>query len=198
MGDGTMHEGARARLVGGLVMLTVPVTVGLAVLVRRLFVTDLVVLEYLDNWVLVGVVVAAFTVGALPLLVPQRVPPPDIRHNRWYMSVGMCLTALQGVLLVDPVLPHEILDQTTDGERSVVLYHPGTGRACIRIWQGYGAAAVVVGDIGRPGRYTQGFFRDDHTVVLSPEPVTGNRAFRLHPRTGRPLDTTEPCVRRSR
>jgi hypothetical protein len=126
MGD--VDVAARVRRVFGLILLAfAAVTLVLFGIAAR-FLPDLVALDLYGPLPVVALCVA-FVAGALPLLIPQREPPTDPRHNRWYIAFGLWATTIQLVCMLGGYgrAEHETLAESTDGARSVPVGVVGQG-----------------------------------------------------------------------
>ncbi|GAA0915482.1 hypothetical protein Vau01_060450 [Virgisporangium aurantiacum] len=186
-----MRRSARRRRVGGLVLVGTGVVAAVVFSFGHLIPGDLVALEYLDA-PLVGVgLFLLFLFASLAVLRPRLFSSPRRPFNGWYFALVMCLSMCQLVVLVHQPGRHRILAESFDRERSVVLYHPDTPNACLRVWSGLGAMARVVGEIGPAGSVTTAAFPNRDTVALGGRysPVM----IRLDARSGRPLDHTGSC-----
>ena len=198
MGD--VDVAARRRRVGGLILLGSAVVIGVAFWLAYRYVPDLVVLDLGGPGLVMGLCLT-FAVSSLPLLAPQHEPPTDPRHNRWFIAFGLWMTLLPTAGLGYVPDDYRRLARSPDRQRTVVLYHPDTPDACLRVWAGTGVTARLVGEIGDPGLFTAARFQSRDTLVLTddgtgsdwgitPSPET----IRLDPRSGRPLDhTNRPC-----
>jgi hypothetical protein len=201
MGDVDVAVARRRRLTGGLIFLAGVPLVVLAYWLNARDPSNLVILEFLRDPIGAVVLGAAFLAGAVPLLAPQRQPPPDLRSNRWFIAFMAWGTMLQGIWLVEPPMDRRTLARSPGGDRAVVLYHPDTPYACLKVRVGSGLGARTVGEIGAAGSYTRARFESRNTVMLDEDvprdrirlPGTNPFMVVLDERTGRPQHHLDPC-----
>jgi hypothetical protein len=184
---------ARRRRIGGVTMLASAVVSGLAFWLLSRHPTDLVYLEMHRDPLVAWAISLAFLAGSVPLLVPQLNPPTDPRRKRWFVALALWVSVLQLVCVGFEREKIDTLAVWADGERAVVVYRPDTPYACMAVWIDQSPVTRIAGTIGRPDSFYSVDFRDRDTVLLGGSSRDWVRTIRLDPKSGRPLDHTEPC-----
>ena len=197
------HErSARRRRIGGVTMLALAAVSGVTFWFLSRHPTDLVYLEMHRDPLVATELCLAFVAGSVPLLVPQLNPPTDPRGKRWLGAFGIWVAVLHLVCVGFEREEIDTLALWADGERAVVVYHPDTPYACLAVWIDQSPVTRIAGTIGRPdsvgpinsaGSFNSADFRDRDTVLLRGSSREWDRTIRLDPKSGRPLNHTEPC-----
>jgi hypothetical protein len=156
---------------------------------------DLVVLWRLFGNPLRGA--ALFFVLALVaswLLAPVRSEAQQVGRARWRIALALGLVvSLIGWGLFGSRFGTgrlELAHSPGGGQRTIVLYEPGTDFQRLHVWSGRGLGTRDVGDLGKPCGQTSVSFTGPDEIRVSTS--YGQFDLRLDPATGRPLTTLGP------
>lgn len=172
----------------------------LAVLLLALFVLgswnpgELVVLwRYGRNPLLGAVLVFGLAFVASWLVAPVSDEARQKWRGRIRITLGLLLLfALIGYgLFGNQFIPdYRIVATSADGQRTIVMYDPGTPLQRLHVWAGTGLGRKHVGDLGYPcGSTTVRFYSRDELVVST---SYADKRIDLDPATGRPLSVLGP------
>jgi hypothetical protein len=176
------------------------VGVALAVLIFALFVLgtwnpgDLVVLwRFAGNPLLGAIIVSGLALAVTWLLAPVESEAMQIGRTRVRITFALVLlfSVLGYGLFGNRFSPdYRIVGRSADGERTAVVYEPGTDFQRLHIWVGKGLGTRYAGTAGKPCGPTTVTFEGTDLVRVATS--YGTSEIRLDPRTGRPLSRLGP------
>jgi hypothetical protein len=186
---------------GDLVRRTIGwVLVVLAILLLVLFVLgtwnpfDLVVLwRYGRNPVLGAVLVFGLGFAASWLVTPVTNEAVQVGRARVRITLGLLLLfSLIGYGLFGTwfVPDYRVVATSPDGQRTIVMYDPGTNLQRLHVWTGTGLGRKYAGEIGYPCGPTVVTFEGTDTVLISTSYL--DKRISLAPDTGRPQQVLGP------
>jgi hypothetical protein len=154
--------------------------------------TELVVLWRLfSNPMRGGVLFFGLAFAASWLLAPVRSEASQASRMRWRITFGIGLVAsLIAYGLFGPLFTTKYREMASSGERTIVLYDPGTDIQHLHVWAGKGLGARHMGDLGKPCGPTKVTFTAPDRIRVATS--YGTFDLRLDPDTGKPLDHLGP------
>lgn len=186
--------GVLARRIVGWVLVV------LAVLLLALFVLgtwnpdDLVVFwRYGRNPVLGAVLVFGLFFVASWLVMPVTNEAAQPWRARVRITLGLLLLfSLIGYGLFGTwfVPDYRIVATSSDGQRAIVMYDPGTTLQRLHVWTGTGLGRKYAGEIGYPCGPTTVTFEGSNTVLISTSYL--DKRISLDPGTGKPQQVLGP------
>jgi hypothetical protein len=171
-----------------------------AVLLLVLFVlgswnpADLVVLwRYGRNPVLGAVLVFALALVGSWLVAPVTDEAAQKGRGRVRIILGILLvfSLIAYGLFGNRFIPdYRIVATSADGQRTIVMYDPGTDLQRLHVWDGTGFGRKYAGEIGHPCGPTVVRFTGRDAITIATSYV--NKTISLDPGTGRPLSVLGP------